>query len=104
MNFRDLQAQQGAWQEYNFPNSTYVECLMGISEEVGELNHALLKMRQKIRAGSHELAKDAIADIVIYIVGLCNQLGYDLDKIMEETWKTVEQRDWIKFPKNGVSK
>lgn len=103
-DFEQLQFEQGHWQEQNFPNRSEHDCFYGIVEELGELSHALLKMDQGIRGTKAEhmaAAKDAVGDIVIYLAGLCNQRGIDLQKAVETAWNEVKQRDWIRFPKNG---
>lgn len=77
--------------------------LLGAAEEIGELCHAFLKMEQNIRSGEvwREEAADAIADCIIFLASFCNTWDFDLQTIVEETWASVEQRDWIEFPKNG---
>lgn len=107
MNLRELQQQSKVWTSHNFPNAQWFEPALGISEEVGELHHALLKMHQGIRGTkeSHTAAtKDALGDMLIYMVDLANKLDIDLQECMEETWSTVQQRDWIKNPTNGVTR
>jgi NTP pyrophosphatase (non-canonical NTP hydrolase) len=110
MNYMDtipylkcIQLEQLEWQKRNFPTNTQMEPLLGIVEEVGELCHAVLKQHQGIRINEdHEAAiKDAIGDIMIYMLGYCNLLNYDLEKILAETWKQVKERDWQKNKENG---
>jgi NTP pyrophosphatase (non-canonical NTP hydrolase) len=81
--------------------------LLGALEELGELAHAHLKMEQNIRGsnGQHFANKqDAIADIIIYLADYCWRSGIDLDLIMRQTWDAVKQRDWKRFPENGITK
>jgi len=100
---KKLQQEQKIWADYNFPNKQSWHPLMGAVEELGELAHAHLKTDQGIRTNKplEELAKNAIGDIIIYLVGYCSQMGFDLESIVEETWQEVKQRDWIKYPMNG---
>lgn len=104
----DLQAEQKAWSEYNFPNSkTYQHPYMGVVEEMGELSHSFLKQEQKIRGTwqEHEVnAMDAVGDMMVYLMDLCTKRGWDLGAITQETWDAVKQRDWQKFPGNGKDK
>ena len=105
MNMQRLQSEQRAWAEKNFPNSTCSDSFEGIVEEVGELSHARLKMRQGIRGTKveHEAAEqDAIGDIVIYIADYCNRRGISLDTCVETAWDTVKKRDWRKNKGNGI--
>lgn len=109
MNLKQLQNEIQEWVEYNFlqgkpsdPNKP----LFGAMEELGELSHAHLKQMQGIRgtAKEHELAaKDAIGDLIVYLIDYCNSRNFDLQEIVESTWNEVKKRDWIKYPKNGIS-
>jgi NTP pyrophosphatase (non-canonical NTP hydrolase) len=97
MNLRQLQAELAPWVAHNFGDRPWQQPLMGVAEEVGELNHALLKQWQGIRGMREEheaAAKDAVADIVIYLADLCNARGWDFGAIVEETWARVSKRDW----------
>lgn len=99
-----IQNEQKAWVKHNFPTSTplWVSAL-GVAEESGELCHAVLKQSQGIRGDHSAEMIDAIGDITIYLIDLCNKLGLDFESVVHLTWQTVKQRDWIKYPKNGVS-
>lgn len=108
MNLYDLQDEQHQWASRNFPNSTADEALFGVGEEVGELMHAHLKHKQKIRGCQNtketiEKKKDAIGDILIYLAHYCNLSGIDMQEALEKTWEEVKKRDWIRFPKNGTT-
>lgn len=77
---------------------------MGVVEEVGELSHALLKQKQGIRGTflEHELnAQDSVGDILIFLTGLCDAKGWDLEAITEKTVNHVLKRDWQKNPTTG---
>lgn len=102
MNLKDLQREQVEWVQRNFPGRPWQMPLMGVSEELGELNHALLKQWQGIR-GSHEKhekdAMDAVGDIVIFLSDLCTARGWDLGGIVQRTWDKVKERDWSETSK-----
>ena len=100
---KKLQLENKIWSEYNFPNKEPWEPLLGVVEEVGELAHAHLKAVQKIRVDEEliALSKDAIGDIVVFLADYCNQMEFDLEKIVEEVWNEVKQRDWQKDPEKG---
>lgn len=105
-NLYDFQEAQRKWVEHNFPNTNADEQLLGVVEEVGELCHAILKSKQKIRGGenqkeSMEKEMDAIGDILIYLTGFCNKRGYSVHDILFHTWEQVKDRDWIKYPSTG---
>ena len=104
MTIKQIQDAHREWLNRNFGDKTgdgvaQLEQFLGITEELGELAHALLKGRQGIRgsAEKHEAAaKDAVGDIFIFLSGFCCRKGWDLQEIIEETWAEVSQRDWTK--------
>jgi NTP pyrophosphatase (non-canonical NTP hydrolase) len=101
-----LQAQHDAWESVNFPTSRQnsMHSLVGVVEEVGELAHALLKKDQQIRgsAAEHDAeAKDAIGDIFIYMAGLCNKNGWNMESCIRKAWIEVANRDWTKNKQDG---
>lgn len=104
-----VQKEQKDWAKKNFPDGGIKkrvpggEALHGVMEELGELAHAHLKETQGIRLNEdHEAeAKDAIGDIVIYLADYCNKRGFDLEEIVDSTWREVKQRDWTKNNENG---
>lgn len=101
-----LQEEHAAWERHNFGVQPAHRSFFGIVEEVGELAHALLKSEQGIR-GSQEkfdqLAQDALGDILVFMASYANKRGWDLQEILEQVWGEVKQRDWKRFPKNGLS-
>jgi NTP pyrophosphatase (non-canonical NTP hydrolase) len=104
MDLSSFQLEQLDWQQYNFPDATSVEPLLGIGEETGELMHAHLKGIQGIRHTDdeiHELKKDAVGDILIYMAAYCNMEGLDMGECLEDTWTKVRQRDWQANKKDG---
>lgn len=102
--FQKLQEELQKWQNHNFPGRKWNKPYMGMVEELGELSHGLLKQEQNIR-GSYEeheeKIKDSVADLIVFAADFCNARGYNLEKLMEETWNSVKTRDWVKYPKNG---
>jgi len=94
----DLQKEHAKWQKKNFPNAEKWECLVGLQEEVGELAHAFLKQHQNIRMDENhrDNMKDAIGDIVIYLLGFCTLNQIDADECIEMAWGQVKHRDWTK--------
>lgn len=79
----EIQEEQHAWSLKNFGPHGMQDPADGIVEEVGELHHAVLKARQGIRGTPEELEKkekDALADIVIYVLDLISVAGYKADQ------------------------
>jgi len=123
---RKLQEDQKAWVQHNFPNRLSWMPAMGTGEEIGELAenidstehlkylmismgklfHAQLKTEQGIRVSElHEdKIKDSIADIIIFLADYCSAKGFDLESIVQTVWDEVKQRDWKKYPVNGLTK
>ena len=109
MTIREMQVEHLAWEQHNFPSTMgqYNGPFKGIVEEVGELSHSLLKQEQGIRGTYEEhekLAKDALGDMLVFMLSFCHAKGWDLQSIFEGTWNEVKKRDWIKFPFDGLTK
>lgn len=126
-----IQKEIEVWTEYNFGNRGVGEQwqqLLGLIEEcgelagvvseegyidengnmlklqnaVGKLSHCFLKRSQGIRKKDYDAGiKDAVGDIMVYLLNFCNKEGISVETCLEETWNEVKKRDWIKFPKNG---
>ena len=72
-----------------------------MGEEVGELNHAYLKLSQGIRGSEEkhrESIEDAVGDILIFLVNFCSHLGIDVSTALQKTWNEVQKRDWVNNP------
>lgn len=103
LDLRAFQAEVAEWKKNNFPNSGDVQQFIGVVEEVGELAHAILKSLQGIRGDEHEAeARDAVGDIMIFLLNFCSANGWDLEDILVETWDEVKERDWIQYPEAGI--
>lgn len=100
---KQLQAEQRAWVAHNFVDRPTWMPLLGAMEELGELAHAHLKEAQGIRLHENhtEKAKDAIADIVIFLADYCSSRGFDFEELVRTTWDQVKQRDWKANPETA---
>lgn len=106
MNLEIFQNNLKEWINNNFPNKPAWQPLLGMVEEIGELSHSFLKQEQGIRGtfNEHEeKMKDAIGDIIIFLIHFCIIKNWQIEEILENTWKEVRNRDWIKNKINGVS-
>jgi NTP pyrophosphatase (non-canonical NTP hydrolase) len=101
---REIQSEAREWSQRNFGNQPSYHLLLGVLEELGELAHAHLKQSQGIRTNEDHLEgeKDAIGDLVIYLINYCTTRGWDLQEIVEQTWESVKKRDWIRYPERGI--
>jgi len=109
LNLTGLQKQVHDWARRNFagkhtPADRAKQCVLGVCEEAGELAHATLKAWQGIRGTpeQHEAdAQDAVGDILIYLMDLCSNKGWNLQDIVEEIVAKVTKRDWVNYPADG---
>jgi NTP pyrophosphatase (non-canonical NTP hydrolase) len=104
------QKQLDEWQARNFGrhDDDALKCALGMSEEVGEVCHHVLKGTQRIRGGTNGLNKaevaDGVADVLIYGIQLLSIIGVDAEKEIASVIDKVLERDWKKNPEgNGVS-
>jgi NTP pyrophosphatase (non-canonical NTP hydrolase) len=73
IDWETLVEERDKWVAKNFPDSYKTDTLLGVVEELGELAHAHLKSKQGIRGTQSEhdeAAKDAIGDLVVYLLGV----------------------------------
>jgi len=104
MQLDTLQSEVTSWAKHNFPKARSYQPLLGLGEELGELNHAHLKQEQRIRGdwSKHQDDKiDAVGDLMIYLAHYCVLCDIDLDRAIEKTWAKVRQRDWQANPVDG---
>src|SRR5262245_19896682 len=101
-----LQKERAIWAQHNFPDQRPFELVLGVCEEAGELAHHFLKHYQGIRTNEDhiEAMGDAVADCVIFLAGVCQELGLDFGVLVRDTWDVVKSRDWVAFPENGADK
>lgn len=100
-----LQVRLCRWQVRNFGSSCIKDITLGVSEESGELSHAVLKHRQGIRGMENrdaflDAAGDAIADCAIYLMQAATALRLDFPTLLAATASEVMKRDWVGNP-NG---
>lgn len=102
----DLQVQVHQWANENGLDEDFVWKYVGVTEELGELGRSLLKDKQGIR-GTHDewedKGQDAVGDILVYLMDFCSKKEWKISDCLERAWGEASQRDWIAFPKNGVS-
>lgn len=98
-----LQTEQYTWARKNFGPCRIRWPLMGVFEETGELLHSQLKQEQKIRgpegetdatkiAAFHDAKKkDAVADIIIYLLEYCSCMGWRVVNLLVEEETTFRE-------------
>lgn len=90
------------WQETNFGENEVSKNIFGLMEELGELAHAQLKGEQKVRFTSKqflEMKKDAVGDLVLFLIGYCVAQKFDFNKCLKNSWNVVKRRDYKKIKK-----
>ncbi len=67
------------------------------------------KMKVQNPAAPHPTAPPEISPMIrhthqllVQVNTYCTMVGWEVEKILRETWKTVGNRDWQRFPNNGV--
>lgn len=106
LTFEQLQQEVREWADRNFPEAKPHMPLLGLTEEVGELAHAHLKLEQNIRMEEDHLAGkfDAVGDVLVYLADYCGRNGIDMQDAIEHTWGKVKQRDWQANPNDAHQK
>jgi NTP pyrophosphatase (non-canonical NTP hydrolase) len=92
VNLDEIQAAQFEWSARNFGQQPPHRPMLGIIEELCELEEAQLEMSEIAEA---ELAKevlDAVGDIAIYMLDYCGKRGWR----MQELWDSRACPEWLK--------
>jgi NTP pyrophosphatase (non-canonical NTP hydrolase) len=106
IDLAERQAHHKKWTKSNFGSTYHLSHhpLLGIVEEVGELSHAHLKAEQAIRGNDKSWEaqrRDAVGDIVIYLMDYCNRYNLDLEQCIMDAHAEVLNRDWVANPEDG---
>lgn len=80
--FETMQEEMKSWQAHNFPGREGWIPLMGLGEELGELQEARFDY-------TSEGLSDAIGDCCIYIADYCNAIEYNLQEIRNSKTETI---------------
>lgn len=98
MSVYDIQQESNEWRQKAYPDTSgALFQLAGVTEEVGELAHAVLKYKQGIRGYDQikmrDEAGDAIGDTIIYLCGLASDLGLSVEHELNKAWQHVKKRN-----------
>lgn len=80
---------------YQIPENFKVAPLLGVVEEAGEMVTAVMDMNRPADV------EDAIGDLQVFLLNLCEFSGYDGDSALKGVWSMVRQRDWKKNKESG---
>ncbi len=91
-----LQNEIQAWQVTNFPECKEWELALGVCEEAGELAQCVLKLHRGMRADEfdEERLKDAVGDIIVYLLGICYTRDWRMSDVLRSTSEKVLKRKW----------
>jgi hypothetical protein len=93
-----LQRVHAEWSEENFPGQPSTLPLLGVAEEVGELNHAHLKGLQGIRENDDTTGEDAkldaVGDVVLYLIDYCSREDLSFAEAVATAVEEVHGREW----------
>lgn len=70
---------------------------LGLGEESGEVQRAVLKMHQGIRGTEEEWLSETekeCGDVFIKLCAIANSLGFDLQAAIEKRWAEISKRNW----------
>ena len=81
---QELQQEQVDWVIYNFGDRDAWQPLLGIIEELGELEEARFM-------ADLDGIKDAIADTMIYTADLCTAIGLEINNVWKLRRKNIQQ-------------
>lgn len=90
---KQIQRDHAVWLAENFPNYEAWECVVGAQEELGELAAAFLKAHQCINKKDPAAERDAVGDIIIFLMGFCTARGYAIEDCIREAWSVVRTRN-----------
>lgn len=102
-----LQMRVHDWRKKAYPDTRGIELqALGVAEESGELAHAVLKFKQGIRGydfeKTHDEVGDAIGDIIIYAMGVADQLDISVEEALYKTVEHVINRNITQGSDAGV--
>jgi NTP pyrophosphatase (non-canonical NTP hydrolase) len=92
----DLQGRIAQWQSQYFPAAEEWELVLGVCEEAGELAQCVLKMKRGIHPERYnaERVKDSIGDVIVFLIGICIQRGWNIAEVLSDTVKEVLERQF----------
>lgn len=93
-----MQEQVEEWsQRQPWAGDPAIVVVVGLGEETGEVQRAVLKMHQGIRGTREEWLAEAgkeMGDVFIKLCALAESLGLDLDDCIRRRWAEISQRNF----------
>ncbi len=104
-----MQAEVWEWgQEQPWKDDLAIVRVVGLGEETGEVQRALLKMHQGIRGTREQWLDEAakeMGDVFIKLCDVAESLGLNLERCIQDRWAEIRQRNFTKDPQgHGIDK
>lgn len=102
LDVEEFQLETADWHKRNFTDMSPMRQQLNLTEEVGELSRAIIKMDQGIRGSREEWWAEAykeVGDVAISLSNVANALGIDLEFAIMDRWDEVKKRNWRKDQK-----
>lgn len=98
ISIRGMQNEVDAWNSRQpWKDDPPVVVVVGLGEETGEVQRAILKMHQGIRGTEQEWRDEAakeMGDVFIKLCALAESLGMDLEDCIAQRWDVIRQRNF----------
>jgi len=94
-SLNQIQEEVEIWSKENFSFRQFHHTYLGAMEEMGELAHARLKFEQRLYGSEYytDETKDAIGDLIIFLMGICQQHDMKVEDVVNECWEYVKTRN-----------
>lgn len=69
-----------------------------------DLSNAIRRLAGAVGRLSEHPSRERISLVVWYAEDYCRLRGWDFTAIVNDTWREVRQRDWKKYPHDGLTK
>jgi NTP pyrophosphatase (non-canonical NTP hydrolase) len=98
LDLRGLQAELEAWMLRNFGEQTLLERGLCVGEEAGEVQRAILKAHQGIRAGDRGSLEEELPDLIIAAIGTAAVARIDIAAALAKRWAAVRAKTYVREP------
>lgn len=108
-DIRYMQDEVDEWnQRQPWADDPPIVVVVGLGEECGEVQRAVLKMHQGIRGTEQEWRAEVekeMGDVFIKLCALAESLDMDLETAIGMRWAEIKQRNFTKDPQgHGIEK
>lgn len=109
IDITDMQEEVEEWNQLQpWAGDPPIVVVVGLGEETGEVQRAVLKMHQGIRGTEQEWRNEAakeMGDVFIKLCSLAESLGMDLETCIKNRWAVIKKRNFTVDPLgHGIDK